>query len=367
MKHIFLGALAALSLSLPALADEKGDAIVSEVAARAKTITGFSAKLNLKVIPTDPKMAKGAQDMNGNLLVGESGKVRFQLKTPTGDLILLVDGTSAYQINGKKYVKLPPAALAQIGKSVWPPLLGKLGDLVGGVKETKYITKKMLDASTTVDVVDVIGDGGTERVYVDPDSIVRKIRVTPKQAPFVQEISLSEIDAAPVLAATAFALPEGLTEQKAPESGGGLDAKLIAMGKSVPAFNLATPTGGKLSLAQVSTGKKATLINFWFVGCPPCREEFPELQKLYAKLKTDGFAIVGINQGDDNASINGFLKERKITFPIVKGVDGTFEQYGIQAFPTNYLLDSTGKVVYRSVGFDEAGLKAALKKLGLDA
>ncbi|MGC4047646.1 MAG: TlpA disulfide reductase family protein [Armatimonas sp.] len=365
MKRIFLGGLAALTLSLPALADEKGDAIVKDVASRAKTITTFSAKLDLKVIPTDKKMAQAAQSVKGDLLIGEAGKVRFHLKTPQGDLILLVDGTSAYQINGKQYVKLPPAAMGQIGKSIWPPLLGNVGDFVGGAKETKYITQKMLDANTLVDVVDVTGDNGTVRIYVDPDSLVRKARISPKQAPIVQEISLSDIDAAPVLATTAFALPTELTEQKAPDSGG-LDSKLVALGKPVPAFNLATPTGGKLSLAQVSAGKKATLVNFWFVGCPPCREEFPELQKLYVKHKASGFSIVGVNQGDDDKSITGFLKERKITFPIVKGVDDTFAQYGIQAFPTNYLLDSTGKVVYRSVGFDEAGLKAALKQLGFE-
>jgi hypothetical protein len=54
---------------------------------------------------------------------------------------------------------------------------------------------------------------------------------------------------------------------------------------------------------------------------------------------------------------------------VVKGEkareNSVFEKYGVQAFPTNYLLDSNGVVVWRSVGFDEKGLRAALDKLGL--
>jgi len=40
--------------------------------------------------------------------------------------------------------------------------------------------------------------------------------------------------------------------------------------------------------------------------------------------------------------------------------------YGVAAYPTNYLLDANGKIVFRSVGFDEEGLKTALKELGLE-
>ena len=33
-----------------------------------------------------------------------------------------------------------------------------------------------------------------------------------------------------------------------------------------------------------------------------------------------------------------------------------FAACGVEAFPTNYLLDSQGSAVYRSAGFDETGL-----------
>ena len=42
--------------------------------------------------------------------------------------------------------------------------------------------------------------------------------------------------------------------------------ELLAVGTTAPEFDLPTPQGGKLSLADARKGKKAVLINFWFVN-----------------------------------------------------------------------------------------------------
>ncbi len=89
---------------------------------------------------------------------------------------------------------------------------------------------------------------------------------------------------------------------------------------------------------------------------------------MYADLKAKGLNLVAINNGDKTDVINKYVAEGGFTFPIVMGQRGensVFSQYGVQAYPTNYLLDGEGNVVYRSVGFDEAGLKKALDQLGV--
>jgi hypothetical protein len=40
--------------------------------------------------------------------------------------------------------------------------------------------------------------------------------------------------------------------------------------------------------------------------------------------------------------------------------------YFVELFPTNFLIDSTGKVVYRRVGWDDVEIRAALKKIGIE-
>jgi hypothetical protein len=75
---------------------------------------------------------------------------------------------------------------------------------------------------------------------------------------------------------------------------------------------------------------------------------------------------VAVNEGDSAATVQQYVKEGHFTFPIVMGGRGRiFQQYHVEAYPTNYLIDTHGKVVYRSLGFDESGLRAALEQMGL--
>ena len=39
--------------------------------------------------------------------------------------------------------------------------------------------------------------------------------------------------------------------------------------------------------------------------------------------------------------------------------------YGVRAYPTNYLVGADGTILWRSLGFDETGLRSALAKVGL--
>lgn len=81
--------------------------------------------------------------------------------------------------------------------------------------------------------------------------------------------------------------------------------------------------------------------------------------------------LVAINYGDPAATIRQYIETSKWTFRIVMGGGEkdpgfpVFSHYGVQAFPTNYVLDSTGKVVWHGVGFDEGAIRSALAKLGV--
>ena len=39
---------------------------------------------------------------------------------------------------------------------------------------------------------------------------------------------------------------------------------------------------------------------------------------------------------------------------------GVAKKYKVTAYPTNYIVDSKGKIVWRGVGFDESALRGAL-------
>ncbi|HVL38151.1 MAG TPA: hypothetical protein VM328_02060, partial [Fimbriimonadaceae bacterium] len=68
--------------------------------------------------------------------------------------------------------------------------------------------------------------------------------------------------------------------------------------------------------------------------------------------------------------INKYFKENGFTFTPVMGRPGDgkeytmISEYGVMAYPTNYLVDANGRVVWRAVGFNEKGMRDALAKLG---
>ena len=47
------------------------------------------------------------------------------------------------------------------------------------------------------------------------------------------------------------------------------------------------------------------------------------------------------------------------------GIYDVGEKYGVSAYPTNYLVAASGKVIWRGIGFDEAAIRKALAELGV--
>jgi thiol-disulfide isomerase/thioredoxin len=153
---------------------------------------------------------------------------------------------------------------------------------------------------------------------------------------------------------------------------GGLEASLLRVGAKAPNITLQKPDGTNYDLtkAMKAAKTKATLIDFWFIGCPPCRRALPHLIQMYGDLKSKGFNIVAVNLVDTASQISTYVKQNKVPFTTLvgRGSRTVARQYGVVAVPTTYLLDSQGKVVERFVGFDgtkEKRLIAALAKLGV--
>jgi hypothetical protein len=73
---------------------------------------------------------------------------------------------------------------------------------------------------------------------------------------------------------------------------------------------------------------------------------------------------------DSPEVINKYLKDGKFTFRIAMAdkKEGAIydigKHYGVQAYPTNYLVSADGHVIWRGVGYNEEAIRKALA--GLD-
>jgi len=116
---------------------------------------------------------------------------------------------------------------------------------------------------------------------------------------------------------------------------------------------------------------------FWRAGCQACREEMPDLSKLYRKYKDRGLLVLGFNFADEKKIALDFLKDNSADFPNI--IDASepaqkvfSEDYqklkGMSAVPLNYIIDREGKVADAWYGHDmetEPWIEV-LKKLGIE-
>lgn len=91
---------------------------------------------------------------------------------------------------------------------------------------------------------------------------------------------------------------------------------------------------------------------------------------MYTELQDKGLGLVAVNGFDEADVINKYVDENKFSFSVGmadKKQGGTYDvalKYGVSAYPTNYLVDaSTGKVLWRGIGFNEQAIRQALAKL----
>lgn len=152
-----------------------------------------------------------------------------------------------------------------------------------------------------------------------------------------------------VLAVTGLALATSLTPAAA------LDA-----GQPAPAFSLPAADGKPVSLAGLHG--RYVYVDFWASWCGPCKQSFPWMNQLQAKLGGQHFQVLAINVDEKQSDAARFLAEVPPSFTVVfdgKGV--TPAAYGVQGMPTSFLVDPDGKVVFVHQSFKD-GERAALEQ-----
>ncbi|MET0785688.1 MAG: TlpA disulfide reductase family protein, partial [Paenisporosarcina sp.] len=113
-----------------------------------------------------------------------------------------------------------------------------------------------------------------------------------------------------------------------------------------------TLEGEPIRLSELQ-GKKV-ILNFWATWCPPCKVEMPHMQNFYEDYAdTENVEIVAVNltSGDREASVEEFVKDYGLTFPIPMDVEGEVGQkFQAVTIPTSYIIDTNGLIQHKIVG-----------------
>ena len=109
-----------------------------------------------------------------------------------------------------------------------------------------------------------------------------------------------------------------------------------------------TPNGESLSMSDLRG--KVVLIDFWTYTCINCIRTLPYLEAWQQRYGRDGFTVVGVHSPEfpfekDASNVQAAIRQNHLTYPVVQDNDlGTWDAWGNQYWPADYLVDAQGNV-----------------------
>jgi cytochrome c biogenesis protein CcdA/thiol-disulfide isomerase/thioredoxin len=133
-----------------------------------------------------------------------------------------------------------------------------------------------------------------------------------------------------------------------------------------------TPGGTPLRLASLRG--RVVLVDFWTYTCINCIRTLPYLKAWDAAYRKRGLTIVGVETPEfaferDAGNVGNAIAQFGLRYPVVQDNRmGTWNAYGNQYWPADYLIDVNGQVRYTAVGEgDYAKTETAIRALLAEA
>jgi thiol-disulfide isomerase/thioredoxin len=113
-----------------------------------------------------------------------------------------------------------------------------------------------------------------------------------------------------------------------------------------------TALDGQTTMTMSEFRGRPVLVTFWASWCGPCRVELPELSKLYGELAGTGFVLITVNVDLNPVAGRQFLERLGLRLPVYRLQPMETKRLGINALPTNILLDTEGRLVRAYKGYE---------------
>ena len=118
-------------------------------------------------------------------------------------------------------------------------------------------------------------------------------------------------------------------------------------------------TPGDRPLTVPGLRGKVVLIDFWTYSCINCLRTLPHVTAWYDRYRSSGFVVVGVHTPEfafehDLSNVRAAAKRYGVHYPVPLDNDyGTWNAYGNQYWPAEYLIDRRGHVRHAHFGEGE--------------
>ena len=161
--------------------------------------------------------------------------------------------------------------------------------------------------------------------------------------------------AAPANSSTTAAVPEAAT----------LTVPAVVLDTEMKSTN-----GEPIKLSNYSG--KVLVLNLWATWCGPCRNETPELVRLYKEYQSQGVEIVALSTEDpvrSAESVQEFMREYQVNYPVgwAPREVALALMRGRGSIPQNFIITRDGRIKKRFIGFHPINTPPQLKQAIEDA
>jgi len=127
---------------------------------------------------------------------------------------------------------------------------------------------------------------------------------------------------------------------------------IVKVGDKVDDFKVILLDGTSKKLSEFNS--PVIVLNFFASWCVVCCKEIPHIEKeVWQPLKDNGLTVLGVDYKEKPDTIQKFLDEMKITYPVALDENGeNFNRFARGGVTRNIVLDQNLRIIYLTRLFD---------------
>jgi len=132
--------------------------------------------------------------------------------------------------------------------------------------------------------------------------------------------------------------------------------KTVAIGQKAPDFTMNDVNDKPIALSSKIGKSKLILIDFWASWCGPCRQENPNVVKVFKEYNKKGFDVYGVSLDKKKENWLKAIEKDQLTWTHVSDLqfwnNAAAKLYAVNSIPSNLLIDNKGTIIGRNLRGD---------------